>query len=378
MTRALLASLLLLGVAAAQEPERPSNCIVYDEGEFLTKLPPNTPAGTAVSIVYVKFRNLTFNGEVKLHQSQIPEQRLVVKDPALVQRLNKGEDSDGARLLTRRSNIQLIGVTRTLPDGAIQLEVSRVKLLESDEQMFRRKLASLGADDWNGRLVLAHEVRQRGQMVEDEEERAGLSKLVRQLGDDARKLEQAQLEPLPAGAEAWLRFGRRYKEVDVLAQVHAHAGVPEPMRRQAEQLLKAQNARTFLGRWYSYEAYKARLGMVQIQAGGEARWVTADRAAFLKAIEAEKQIVLPDFGSLTEEQLQEATRQGKVIRGMKKHHVLQISKGGETPWLPVKVDRVREHLEKGPVKGTIVWEQWVMPEGTRIYFYNSFVISKEG
>lgn len=372
MLRSVLAALLLvLAPVAAQEPERPANCAFYFEEDFLTKLPPNTPNGTAVTVVYLKFRIL-FEGTLKLHQSQVPDGRLVVRDQALAQKLTKLEDSDGARLVPRRSNVQVIGTTLRTPD-AIVLEVSRVKLLEQDEQMFRRKLGALPETDWNGRLALAREVHQRSAMVEDEAERAGLSKLVRQLGDEARKLEQEQLEPLPADAEDWLKFGRRYKEVEVLAQVHGHAQVPEPLRKQAEAALKTLNARTFLGRWYSYEAYKNKLGMVQLPDGS---WASADRAAFLKAVEKEKQdnrSLKTDFGSLTEDTIQVAVSQGKVIRGMKRHHVLQVVKDGETPWLPARVDRVRERLEQG----TIVWEQWVMPDGLRIYFYNSYVISKD-
>jgi hypothetical protein len=61
---------------------------------------------------------------------------------------------------------------------------------------------------------------------------------------------------------------------------------------------------------------------------------------------------------------------------MRKHHVLQVQRGAEPgeSWLPVRVDRLRERYDQG----TITWEQWVMPDGTRVYFYNTIVISKEG
>ena len=71
--------------------------------------------------------------------------------------------------------------------------------------------------------------------------------------------------------------------------------------------------------------------------------------------------------------LEEQARLGNVLRGMKKQHVLQVARpGAELPWLPVRVDRVRE---KHP-SGTIMWEQWVMPDGMKIYFYNTIVIDK--
>ena len=376
--RVALALLLLAGAPAlAQEPEAPADYLLQTEEEFL-RLPPNTPAGTLVSVVYVKFLKL-FQGQLKLFASQIPDGRLVVRDAALIERLERfSSDSEGQKLSSRRSNIQVFGaVRRGADERSFTLEVSRVRLLETDEQLFTRKAAQIPEGEWNRRLILAHEVSARAKLLDDDQERAGLYRLVKRLSDESRAQERAQLEPLPGGAEGWIRFGKRHKDVEVLASVCEAQKVPDALRQQAERELRALGARSYLGKWLAYEAFKQKLGLVQVQDGGEARWVSADRAAFLKAIEAEKKnwkTNVPDFGLFDDAFLLQEARNGKLLRGMKKPLVLQVARGqaGES-WIPVRVDRVRERYEQGP----LTWEQWVMPDGTRVYFYNTFLISKE-
>lgn len=362
----------------AQEPESPPDCLVQTEEDFL-KLPPNVPVGTAVSVVYVKFAKL-FEGQLKLFASQIPDGRLVVRDPGLIELLSRVPpvDSEQQKLVPRRSNIQVFG-TIGRRGGEQVLEVQRIRLLESDEQWFTRRMKELSDQDPGKVIALAYEVSARAKLVDDEQERAGLQRLIQTLREKARAIERGQLPALPGGADAWIRFGRRYKDMDALVQVWSHAQVPEPLRRQADQALRQQGARLLLGTWYAYEAFKAKLGLVQAQDGGELRWVTPARAAFLKAIEAERkkwQGGVPDFGMFGESVLVQEAERGNVMRGMRKHHVLQVRRAGSEPgeyWLPVEVDRLRERYEQG----TITWEQWVMPDGTRVYFYNTIVISKE-
>ena len=159
--------------------------------------------------------------------------------------------------------------------------------------------------------------------------------------------------------------------------------IPEPVRKQAEQALRQQNAHLLLGTWYAYEAFKTKLGLVQAQDGGETRWVTPERAAFLRAIEAERKKWrngVPDFGLFENSVLEQEAASGNLIRGMRKDHVLAVRRPGIAAgesWLPVQVDRLRERFEQGTISGTITWEQWVMPDGTRVHFYNKIVISKE-
>lgn len=384
MPRPALLLLLLTCVwpARAQEPESPPDVLLQTEDEFL-KLPPNVPNGTPISVVYIKFAKL-FEGQLKLYASQIPDGRLVVRDPTLLDRLNRVPplDSDGQKLVPRRSNIQVVG-TLTRRSGELVLEVNKIRLLESDEQWFTRRMEQITDKDPGKVIALAYEVSARAKLVEDDQERAGLSRLVGTLREKARLLERDQLPSLPGGAEAWIRYGRRYKDMDALVEVWATQAVPEPVRRQAEQALRQQNAHLLLGTWYAYDAFKAKLGLVQAQDGGETRWVTPERAAFLKAIEAERKKWrngVPDFGLFENSVLEEEAARGNLIRGMRKHHVLAVRRPGNAAgesWLPVQVDRLRERFEQGTITGTITWEQWVMPDGTRVYFYNKIVISKE-
>ncbi|MCO5165445.1 MAG: hypothetical protein M9894_03635 [Planctomycetes bacterium] len=358
----LLLALSLAAPARAQQPERAEGHEVLSDAQFAA-LGPTAPDGQRYNLLYVKFHK-QFNELLKLHASPLVD-RIVVRDAQLRQLLLRDQDSTG-RPIPRRGNLQVIGTGQRSGQQYV-LVATRVLALESDLEHARRRHAALGPKDARGRAELARYVQSRlarfHQDAEaDPDERRDLAQLGRDLEREVREIELEQLPALPGGAETHLEVGRRLRALEVLAQVWEHPEVGAEVRAKAEQALTGElNAQRHLGRWLSYDEFKGQLGFVR---AGD-RWVPRERAEFLQACEGERRRLLQHepLGVLPESLLRQSK---EVVKGMNKDMVLGLVH------YPARVDRTREQLGASPV----VFEQWVMPDGMRIYFVNGLVFQR--
>lgn len=360
----VVASLLTLaGRAAAQQPERPEGHEVVSDTQFAA-LGPTTPDGQKYNLIYVKF-NKQFNELLKLHASPLGE-RVVVRDAQLRQALLADTDSAG-KPIPRRGNLQLLGTGQRAGQTYV-LVVTRVVSIESDLEHARRRVAALGASDAKARTDLVKYMQARltryyQDADADQGERRELVRLMRQLEEEVRTIELEQLPALPGGADAHIEVGRRFKALNVLAQVCDHPEVPAETRARAEQVLSQElGAQRYLGRWYTYEDFKDLVNFVR---QGE-RWVPRERADFAAACEAEKRRLLQHepLSVLPEALLRQAK---DVVKGMNKDMALSLLQA-----YPTRVDRLREQLGSS----ALVFEQWIMADGVRVYFVNGLVFQK--
>lgn len=363
VTLAALFAASLAGQAAAQQPERPEGYEVVGDAQFAA-LGPGAPEGQKYNLMYVK-HNKQFNELLKLHGSPLGE-RIVVRDPQLRQALLGDLDSTG-RAIPRRGNLQVLGTGQRRGQTYV-LVATRVVSIESDLEHARRRAAAMTPRDVRGRAELVKYMQARlaryyQDADADQAERRELVRLMRELEEQVRTIELEQLPALPAGAEAHIDAGRRFKALNVLAHVWGHDEVPAELRARAEQALTQElGAQLYLGRWYAYEDFKDLVGFA-LQ--GE-RWVPRERAAFVTACAAEKRRLLDHqpLSMLPEALLRQAR---DVVKGMNKDMALALLQA-----YPARVDRLREQLGSS----TVVFEQWVMADGVTIYFVNGVVFQK--
>lgn len=358
--------------AAAQQPETLEGHQVVSDAQFAA-LPPSTPDGQKFSIVYAKFHK-QFNEFLKLANAPASlQERLLVRDARLRALLNQNRDShdDPARPLTLRGNLQVIGTGKRAGQAYV-LEVSRVLVLESDLEHARRRVAALPPRDARSRQELSKYIQGRLQRyyqdaMADQVERRELVAIMRQLEEDVRTIELEQLPPLPGGAETHIDFGRRYQALNVLSGVADHPEVSADMRARAEQALEHDlKAQRYLGRWYRYEDFKDLVGFAQVGDG----WAPRERAEFVQTAEAEKRRLLKNEEPISVLPESLLAKSKEVVRGMNKDMALAILQA-----YPVRVDRLREQLGQSSPK-QVVFEQWVMENGQRIYFVNGLVFQK--
>lgn len=355
---------LAAGAARAQQPEKHDGHQVVSEAQFAA-LPPASSDGDKFQLLYVRMAKC-FGEQLKLHRSPLVD-RVVVKDAALRQALeDQSVDSTGARIVPKRSNLQLIGTGQRDPArGAYVLVVTRVVVIESDLAYAQRRAQALAANDAPRRVELARWMHARlrhyyqgSQQEHDAAERRELVAFMRDLEDQAKTIEQQALPALPAGAETRIVFGQKHKALNVLAQVWSHAEVPAPLKAKARHVLEQElRAQLFLGRWYAYEDYKE---LVEFQKLPSGQWVPRERAAFVAVCEEEKKRIAREktmVPMLPDGILRQAK---KVVKGMRK----EIVHGLTQVW-PVHTDRL--------VDSTYVFEQWVLEDGECVYFINGVV-----
>lgn len=359
-----LGLVLVCAPARAQQPEKHDGHQVVSEAQF-AQLPPTTPDGERYQLVYVRMVKC-FGEQLKLHLSPLVD-RVVVKDPALRKSLEEqGQDSTGTRIVPKRSNLQLIGTgQRDAARNAYVLVVTRVVVIESDLACAQRRAAALAPTDAARRIELARwmEARLRHYSQgsandQDPQERRDLVAFLRDLEEQAKSIELQALPALPAGAETRIAFGQKHKALGVLAQVWGHAEVPAPLKAKARQVLEQElKAQLYLGRWYSYEDYKELVDFQRLPTG---KWAPRERVAFVAVCEEEKKRIAKEktmVPMLPEAILGQAK---KVVKGMRKEMVHALTQ----VW-PVHTDRL--------VDPQYVFEQWVLEDGSCVYFINGIV-----
>ncbi|MCA8921976.1 MAG: hypothetical protein KDD82_09220, partial [Planctomycetes bacterium] len=291
--------------------------------------------------------------------------------------LKQDHDAQGATLVPYRSNVVVEGVLRWGGDElGILVEVDSLVLQADDLTRLRATLGDLAAEDRAGRLRLREQVVARLVTAHAAEDRQALGAFVAELDGQLQAANLERLGPLPEQAQAWLEAGLAEGDLSVLAQAWAHPETPPALREQlAEAMTNSLKARPLEGTWYAPTEFKLALGFRRYpDRSGKLVWISSLRAEFLEAIaDTLALLALSDsspFGSSLSEVLERAVSSGDVLRGMSKDHVVRIQFEGR-PYLPTTVSRrVDPAVEESP---EVVWEQWVMPDGLRVYFYNGLV-----
>jgi len=379
MARHSAAPLLLAALAATIAVARGQDLTPSEKPGFelvsveeFRSLRPDQGDRKRLSLVYLKF-NKVFRTELKLDGGRRDGRavyhplagRLHVQDRELLQQLGANRDSAGQRLTPKRSNIQVFGVTRATARG-LMLVVSEVRLLDSQLDRFSRAHEALADGDFASRRALADQIEEAVATYEDDVE--AVRPLLARLSDEARAGERAQLPPLPAGVDARLAFGKRQRDVALLAELWAHPEVGEDARRAAEAALRDDlGARRRGGQWLSRDAFMTAIGFVD---GGAAGWIPEPLAALQAEIVAdarrEKVLVLPNIA-------QQAAAQGKLLPGLQKIFAVAAMKKahGAHACFPTRVERT-EVTQKG---AQVTWELWVMPTGHRLFFRDGVMTS---
>lgn len=340
------------------------------------KLPAGTPAGKKYTIHYLKFNKL-FGQDLKLfggfHDGRpirshlhgllkVEGTRLRAK---LVANLKANKDSDGKTLSPKKTNIQVFGVVKKTSKGNV-LEVNRVHALESFEERFQEEYAKVPEGDAQARLDLVRSIGRAVRFFPEEE--AALEGLVASLKKEARAAELDQLAGLPDGLDSHIAFAKRHDDIELLDKAYKHEGVSEEGKARIAKVLREDlGARQLLGVWYGFDAYKKRLGFAKDELGA---WVPQERLDLLRAAAEEKKrrsnlMLTP---KVPPKLLAVAAKKGDVVAGMPKDMVVAAKRG-----FPVRVTRVREKISRG----TLLWAQWIMEDGSKVYFCNGFAFKKE-
>jgi len=306
--------------------------------------------------------------------------KLYVKETALIDLLDQEQDSQGAALAPYHSSVIVEGYLRWGGDElGMLLEVDSVVLQADDLTRLRETLSDLAPGDRAERLQLRVKTRARLATAHAGPDREALRKFEAEL---TAQLEAANLErlgALPANADAWLEAGVAEEDVSVLAQAWAHPDVPAPTKEELARALTGKlKARLYEGTWHTATELKLLLGFRRhVDRKGKLQWMSGLRAEFNEAIrELIALLALSDsspFGSSLSQVLEKAVKSGDVLRGMSKDHLVRIQHDGR-PYLPLSVARIVDPPREDAPE--VVWEQWVMPDGLRVYFYNGLVCSK--
>lgn len=336
-------------------------------------LKPNDGNGKRFTLVYLKF-NKIFRTELKLDGGKKDGRtvyhplagRLHIQDRALIQKLGANRDSADSRLMPKRSNLQVFGVGRATARG-LMLIVNEVRLLDSQLDRYARAHQALADGDFAARRALAAQI--EAEVATYDDDREAVQPLLRTLRKEAQAAERAQLPALPDGADAWLEFGKRNADVDLLAELWASGDVSDEVRQRAEALLRDElGARRLRGKWLTREAFLEANGFVKATDG----WIPEELAALQAEEQSEQRGGRPPFVQI-KELWAKAAAQGSLVRGMPKVFAVAALKkaDGAGACFPARVERYAVD-DKGT---SATWELWVMPTGRRVFFYKGVLTS---
>lgn len=342
----------------------------------IERLSPQQAKGKRFSITYVKFLKV-FEGELKLYggktrgrSREAPLKGLLRVGAALEKKLQSLQDSQGATLVPRESNIQVFASAR-VAQGKLVLVVDRVVKLGGQVERFEAEAAALDEKDALGRRNLARRIERATRYFPAERQACGA--LLERLLQEARTITIGALPPLPEGAQERIDVGVKVRDIELVAEVYEHEGINEETRAAAAKALHEQlHARLYLGEWRAYGHYKRLLGFLP----SEGKWIRQERVWLEEAVEREKARLRRNEPRqpFTKFQLKAYMGEGRLVRGMLKEWVIAAlkAKHGELVY-PQTVVRIREAQKQGKA---LEWEVWVLPSGLQIYFCNGLVTEK--
>jgi hypothetical protein len=307
-----------------------------------------------------------------------PEARksLVVTFPSDLQtNLARDQDSAGQKLTAGVSNVRLRGTVERGGDRPV-LRVDKVELLEDDLTRLRARLAALGEKATPEQLSqLANEVRPLA-------ERYGDQRLVAFAGELSQREIAARLAGRdPNDFEGALRIGAELQKTDrrgaitIYGDVEARA--PEALRKEARQRLAQLRAYRAASGWVPYEEFKASEGFVRRGEGAEERWISRERAEFEATVAAEMaKRDGPDGGNVI------VLRSNPAVAGKKAEaRQLEIGQTLEEARLAtagIAQTMVDHHLHTDSTAQQLLWTQWVLADGRRLYFLAPNTVGANG
>lgn len=372
---ALLLSALLCAPAHGQSPEERAGYESVHPRQ-IERLSPQQAKGKRFSIDYVKFLKV-FEGELKLYGGKIrgrsrsaPLKGLLRVGASLEKKLQSLQDSNGATLTPRESNIQVFASAR-IAQAKLVLVVDRVVKLGGQLERFEALAKALEEKDALARRNLARRAERATRYFP--EERAACQPLIERLRQEARAITIEALPALPEGAQERIDVGVKVRDIELVAEVYEHADVSEEVREAAAKALHEKlQARLYLGKWRAYGDYKRTLGFLP----SERKWVRQERVWLEEAVEREKARLRRNEPRqpFTKFQLKTYMGEGRLVRGMVKEWVIAAlkAKHGEMVY-PETVVRIRELQKQGKA---LEWEVWVLPTGLQVYFCNGLVTEK--
>lgn len=360
------ASALALVLVAAPAAWAQEAAVPITEKDLLAPGEWGPREGKHVELSNVKFKDF-FRPNVRL--VKIPSDKLVLDGEqrrALADALAGWKTSTGVLDKKGRSNVKVVGIARNDSSAGRIIDVEDVVKLPDDVEQFRSRLEKIAGTDVDGRMRLAEEAVRRADFygVDD------LRDWAKQTYEGALDARRATLPKGDgkAAIELALKYrdlaGSAQKAIDLLGDVLADSATAEADHERALKLLENDlGAVLHRGKWVSREDFKTALGFVpRKDANGNVTWVRRERLEFEQVVAKQRELNRndPNPRKLLGSQYEEAAKQGEVVVGMYKQEVVRTKGYG----FPAFVDRF---TEKGP-SGEIAWDQWVMADGTRIYF----------
>lgn len=317
---------------------------------------------------------------IRLHNAQVlgkPTDRfLKIQQGALKSGLAGGVDAKNNKLEKHRSPVRIFGQVKRRGRQMV-VEVYSVLRLPNEDVQFRKKLKSLGSD-----VTEIAKLRQRciarAKRFDDDSLRAVAREITRrEMEIVSKQLGKADYEKKLAMA---IRYKDELKDRDGAISMFASIVEDRNVRRSKSKKVKgiARTALRMLGRlravrrrgskgyeWVTEEDFKRKMGY--ISRGGA--WVRQERAELEdhRRKEIGRQSGRLDPPRINEHQLAKEALAGRIKRGQFFQEVARALGLPKTVYHMVKAD----HSKK-----KVVWSQWIMEDGSRIYFLKGEVISK--
>jgi len=240
-----------------------------------------------------------------------------------------------------RSNVRVLGVAQDGDRGRMLL-VSKVVRLPSDVEKLRERAAEPGAD----LDALAREAASLARETGDAE-----------LAEGARAVLEASLDARRAkatDAKAAIELARDYRDLAHVTSKAVSVLAEHAEDAAARALLEELDAAQHRGRWISRDQFRTELGQVCVNG----KWVTRlhaelEEEALRQAAAAKARTT--SLRMMSRPLYEKAAAEHRLAEGMLKPEAA-TAKGFAT-----SVERITD--SQG-----VVWDQWVLGDGTRAYF----------
>ena len=287
----------------------------------------------------------------------------VAEGSPLQRQLASDRASDGSRLTSERSTVRLFGVAQTRGDRCV-VSLTRVVRLPDDVDTLRAEASVAGLTPQQIRAV-ADRARSRGQRYNDAALLALAEELeLRELDARHATLDRSDHAAALDLADRMIELGNVDGALPLLAAAESQAPTA-PLRQRARDRLSDVGAIRNQGQWILFDAFKRREGFVQHNGA----WVRPEALELQAARRAELELQAQEIVPRRAQSVQAARQAeaGTIIRGQNMYEV-RVAAG-----FP---DRVR-HLSAPDSDGSdIIWTQWILTDGRRIYFADGLVVSQ--
>ena len=364
----LLVTLAVTGARAQEAPVPVSETELTAGGGWGQK------EGKTVELSNVKFRDF-FQPNVRL--VKIPADKLRLDSDRykdLADSLARWQTKEGPLDRKGRSNVRVTGIARDDSQAGRVIDVISVTRLPDDIDLYKKRLDALDAADADGRIKLAGEAQRRAEVYSEDD----LREWARSLYDAALDMKRAAL---PKGeVNAAIELAKSYRDlalvpgkaIALLGDLVLDGSIDQGERDKAAKFLQNElQAVLHRDKWISREEFKAALGYVPRRDGaGTLTWVRRERVEFEQCVAVQRDANKndPNLRKLLGSEYETAATNGLPTQGMYKQELVRTKGYG----FPDQVDRF---TEKSPGNNDLVWDQWLMADGSRFYFMNGILFT---